>query len=118
MLLLIFSTFGSELDINTTGKMDMKLIMKAIFRTMCIIANNLYAIPAYLVWMTVLLPLRYSKPRIYWFIEGHLFHWMLKMVSNWSWTAGYAGTTNSYKVTYNFVVVIRYIYSLLVVSVV
>ncbi|XP_026332468.1 acyl-CoA:lysophosphatidylglycerol acyltransferase 1-like [Hyposmocoma kahamanoa] len=28
-------------------------------------------------------------PSIYWKIEGHMYHWLLAMVSMWSWTAGY-----------------------------
>ncbi|CAG4953412.1 unnamed protein product [Colias eurytheme] len=53
------------------------------------IVNNIYSIPAYVVWM---LALRLTRPLyapLYWKIEGLMYHWLLAMVSLWSWTAGY-----------------------------
>ena len=71
--------------------MDSKTISILILRTILIIINNIYVIPMYLVWMVMLLPLRIMCPSVYWYIEGHLFKWMLGMVGNFMWTAGYTG---------------------------
>uniref|UniRef100_A0A1B0CEX6 Putative acyl-coa:lysophosphatidylglycerol acyltransferase 1-like protein n=1 Tax=Lutzomyia longipalpis TaxID=7200 RepID=A0A1B0CEX6_LUTLO len=62
---------------------------RAVFRFVFIIANNIYCIPTYVVWMVLLLPLRQCHPRLYYRIEGILFHWLLAIVSMWSYTAGY-----------------------------
>lgn len=62
---------------------------KAIFRTIFVILNNLYCIPTYVVWMTILLPIKRFNPDLYFKIEGILFHWLLSVVALWSWTAGY-----------------------------
>ncbi|KAL1138409.1 hypothetical protein AAG570_008473 [Ranatra chinensis] len=39
--------------------------------------------------MLIFQPLKYYKPDLYWKIEGTFFHWLLAMVSMWSWSAGY-----------------------------
>ncbi|GAB0086334.1 acyl-CoA:lysophosphatidylglycerol acyltransferase 1 [Sergentomyia squamirostris] len=62
---------------------------RAMFRFVFIIANNIYCIPTYVVWMVLLLPLRHYHPKLYYRIEGTLFHWLLAIVSMWSYTAGY-----------------------------
>ncbi|XP_038212906.1 acyl-CoA:lysophosphatidylglycerol acyltransferase 1 isoform X2 [Zerene cesonia] len=53
------------------------------------IVNNLYCIPAYVVWMLALRLTRTLYAPLYWKIEGLMYHWLLAMVSLWSWTAGY-----------------------------
>lgn len=64
-------------------------IIKCIARTGFVLLNNIYCIPTYLVWMTLLLPVKLYQPQVYWRIEGLFFHWLLAMVSMWSWSAGY-----------------------------
>lgn len=66
-------------------------IPKALFRLCFILVNNVYCIPTYVVWMVLLSPLRKVNPDVYWKIEGYFFHWLLAMVSMWSWSAGYDG---------------------------
>jgi len=39
--------------------------------------------------MMIIFPLKRYHPDLYWKIEGHFFHWLLAMVSMWSWSAGY-----------------------------
>ncbi|XP_045488269.1 acyl-CoA:lysophosphatidylglycerol acyltransferase 1 isoform X2 [Pieris rapae] len=53
------------------------------------IVNNLYCIPAYVVWMMALRLTRPLYAPLYWRIEGLMYHWLLAMVSLWTWTAGY-----------------------------
>ncbi|KAK2588323.1 hypothetical protein KPH14_004340 [Odynerus spinipes] len=63
--------------------------VKCIARTGFVILNNVYCIPTYIVWMTLLYPVKLYQPQIYWRIEGLFFHWLLAMVSIWAWSAGY-----------------------------
>ncbi|KFB35012.1 AGAP002482-PA-like protein [Anopheles sinensis] len=62
---------------------------RSVLRTILVVANNIYCVPTYLVWMFLLLPLRKIHETYYYRIEGILFHWLLANVSMWSWTAGY-----------------------------
>ncbi|XP_067011873.1 acyl-CoA:lysophosphatidylglycerol acyltransferase 1 [Anabrus simplex] len=62
---------------------------KCFVRTALVIINNIYCIPTYVVWMVMIFPLKKYHPELYWKIEGHFFHWLLAMVSMWSWSAGY-----------------------------
>ncbi|XP_018572648.1 acyl-CoA:lysophosphatidylglycerol acyltransferase 1 [Anoplophora glabripennis] len=64
-------------------------IPKGILRLCFILLNNVYCIPTYVIWMFLLSPLRKVNPDIYWRIEGYFFHWLLAMVSLWSYSAGY-----------------------------
>uniref|UniRef100_A0A2M4BQ05 Putative lysophosphatidylglycerol acyltransferase 1 n=3 Tax=Anopheles marajoara TaxID=58244 RepID=A0A2M4BQ05_9DIPT len=61
----------------------------AVIRTVLVVANNIYCVPTYLVWMFLLWPLKKIHETYYYRIEGVLFHWLLANVSMWSWTAGY-----------------------------
>lgn len=61
----------------------------AIGRMAIVIINNVYCIPTYVVWMTMLMPLKCLQPDIYYKIEGVFFHWLLAVVSMWSYSAGY-----------------------------
>ncbi|KAK9693262.1 Acyltransferase C-terminus [Popillia japonica] len=65
------------------------IIPKAIFRLCFILLNNAYCIPTYVMWMILLSPIRKINPDAFWRIEGYFFHWLLAMVSMWSWSAGY-----------------------------
>ncbi|KAF5302205.1 hypothetical protein FQA39_LY10244 [Lamprigera yunnana] len=65
------------------------IVLRAILRLCFILLNNMYCIPTYVVWMVLLLPLKKFHPDAYWKIEGYFFHWLLAMVSMWSWCAGY-----------------------------
>ncbi|KAG7199261.1 hypothetical protein KM043_018126 [Ampulex compressa] len=64
-------------------------LVKCIVRTGFVILNNVYCIPTYVVWMTLLFPVKVYQPQVYWRIEGLFFHWLLAMVSMWTWSAGY-----------------------------
>ncbi|XP_021916095.1 acyl-CoA:lysophosphatidylglycerol acyltransferase 1-like [Zootermopsis nevadensis] len=64
-------------------------LCKCFLRTIFVILNNVYCIPTYVVWMVMIFPLKRYHPDLYWKIEGHFFHWLLAMVSMWSWSAGY-----------------------------
>lgn len=63
--------------------------LRAALRSSFVITNNLYCIPTHVIWLWLLTPLRRWAPKVYYTIEGHLFSWLLAMVSLWSWTAGY-----------------------------
>lgn len=65
------------------------LVSKGALRLGFVLINNAYSIPTYVVWMILLFPLRKVNPEVYWRIEGYFFHWLLAMVSMWSWSAGY-----------------------------
>lgn len=65
------------------------LYPKAIIRITIVILNNIYSIPTYVIWMIMLLPIKRCHPDLYFKIEGLFFHWLLSVVSMWSWTAGY-----------------------------
>ncbi|XP_047534179.1 acyl-CoA:lysophosphatidylglycerol acyltransferase 1 isoform X2 [Vanessa atalanta] len=58
-------------------------------RTTFAVLNNIYCIPAYVVWMMALRLTRPLYGPLYWKIEGLMYHWLLAMVSLWAWTAGY-----------------------------
>lgn len=62
---------------------------KIVMRVMFVVLNNMYCIPTYAIWMILLSPLKRCHPKLYWRVEGVLFHWLLAMVSMWSWSAGY-----------------------------
>ncbi|XP_057332263.1 acyl-CoA:lysophosphatidylglycerol acyltransferase 1-like [Microplitis mediator] len=64
-------------------------VVKAVLRIGFVILNNIYCIPPYVIWMMLLSPVKLFQPKIYWRIEGLFFHWLLAMVSMWSWSAGY-----------------------------
>lgn len=67
----------------------LKIWIKGFFRLCFVLINNAYTIPTYTVWMLLLTPLRFLHPELFWRIEGFFFHWLLAMVSMWSWSAGY-----------------------------
>lgn len=56
---------------------------------MWVILNNFYATPAYFIYMTLLLPLRFLNSKLYWRFEEIMFSWLLAMVACWNYTAGY-----------------------------
>ena len=64
-------------------------LLKCVVRTAFVIVNNVYCIPTYVVWMMLLFPVKIYQPQVYWRIEGLFFHWLLAMVSMWTWSAGY-----------------------------
>lgn len=63
--------------------------VRIVARTAFAVINNLYSVPAYVVWMMALRLVRPVYAPLYWTIEGLMYHWLLAMVSMWSWTAGY-----------------------------
>jgi len=60
-----------------------------ILRVIWVTLNNLYAIPASLVWLALFSPLALVQPELFWQIEEILFSWLLTMVACWTWSAGY-----------------------------
>ncbi|XP_011871933.1 PREDICTED: acyl-CoA:lysophosphatidylglycerol acyltransferase 1-like [Vollenhovia emeryi] len=64
-------------------------LLKCVVRTAFMILNSVYYIPTYAVWMMLLFPVKIYQPQVYWRIEGLFFHWLLGMVSMWTWSAGY-----------------------------
>lgn len=69
--------------------MEFPRYVRIVARTTFAVVNNLYCIPAYVLWMMALRLLKPLFAPIYWKIEGLMYHWLLAMVSLWSWTAGY-----------------------------
>lgn len=65
--------------------------LKALLRFAFMVANNLVAIPSYVLYLIVLQPLRILDSKSFWYIEGVLFKWLLAMVASWGWWAGYTG---------------------------
>uniref|UniRef100_A0A674HG80 Lysophosphatidylglycerol acyltransferase 1 n=1 Tax=Taeniopygia guttata TaxID=59729 RepID=A0A674HG80_TAEGU len=63
--------------------------LKALLRFAFMVANNLVAIPSYVLYLIVLQPLRILDSKSFWYIEGVLFKWLLAMVASWGWWAGY-----------------------------
>ena len=63
-------------------------LLKNLFRSIWVVANNLYVIPAYFVWLIVLRPVLWVNPKLYWLIEDRFFGWLLSMVACWNYTAG------------------------------
>ena len=71
-------------------------ILRAVIRAIWILANNLFAVPTYLMWMLLLRPML-CHPRLaplYWRIDGAMYRWMLIQVSYWSWLAGYTSESS------------------------
>lgn len=64
-------------------------VARALLRLVFVLLNNAYCIPTYVLWMVCLMPFRKLLPGLYWRVEGYFYHWLLAMVSMWSWTAGY-----------------------------
>ncbi|XP_077989709.1 acyl-CoA:lysophosphatidylglycerol acyltransferase 1-like [Glandiceps talaboti] len=65
------------------------LILKAILRIIIETAQHIYIL-VYLSYLLLLLPLRWFYPKLYWYIEGILFRWLLGIVASWGWSAGYS----------------------------
>lgn len=78
-------------DLDNDLKMTAYSVIKAIFRTIFVLLNNLYAIPTHLLWMAILQPLLINHPNVYYKLEGIGYSTLLHMVAFWNWTAGYTG---------------------------
>lgn len=72
------------------------LIITGVFRFTMVLMSNLYSIPAFLVLMTVLKPLRHYAEEVYWYLEGILFRWLQLLVAWWMWSAGYSGNKEAF----------------------
>lgn len=64
-------------------------LLKGLLRFGFMVANNLVAIPSYILYLIILQPLRLLDSKLFWYIEGVLFKWLLAMVASWGWWAGY-----------------------------
>ena len=53
--------------------------------------TNVYGFFAYVMWMTVLLPLRFTIPDVYWAIEEYIFKGLITFVVMWTMTSKYGG---------------------------
>jgi len=60
-----------------------------ILRIIWVTINNLYAIPASLIWLFLLSPIHLISPQLYNEVEEVFFSWLLSMVACWTWSAGY-----------------------------
>ncbi|RZF39168.1 hypothetical protein LSTR_LSTR005796 [Laodelphax striatellus] len=69
--------------------MGVLLYARVALRIVFVILNNIYTVPTHCLWMLMLQPFKHLHPDFYWKVEGILFHWLLAMVSMWSWSAGY-----------------------------
>lgn len=69
---------------------DLTIYIKATLRIAFVILNNLYCLPTYMIWIGLLLPVRKLNSRLFYKIEGTLVHWLLSIVTMWSWSAGYS----------------------------
>lgn len=74
------------------------MFLKALLRFGFMVANNLVAIPSYILYLIVLQPLRLLDSKRFWYIEGVLFKWLLAMVASWGWWAGYTGKSNLFEI--------------------
>ncbi|CAG5134531.1 unnamed protein product [Candidula unifasciata] len=63
--------------------------IRCTLKTIFFIASNIYALPCYMVWMTLLTPLRFLAPSVYWRIEAFMFRMLQCMVVTWLDPAGY-----------------------------
>ena len=68
--------------------MGLKWIGSAV-RTLWVLVNNLYVIPAHCVWMALLWPVSLLNPELYSKIEEFFFGKILGLVAFWNHTAGY-----------------------------
>lgn len=59
------------------------------FRILFFTFTNLYALPCYIVWMTLLTPVRFLAPATYWKMEAFMFKMLQTMVVTWIDTNGY-----------------------------
>ncbi|XP_030413432.1 acyl-CoA:lysophosphatidylglycerol acyltransferase 1 isoform X6 [Gopherus evgoodei] len=64
-------------------------LLKGLLRFGFMVANNLVAIPSYILYLIILQPVRLLDNKRFWYIEGVLFKWLLAMVASWGWWAGY-----------------------------
>ncbi|XP_036831448.1 acyl-CoA:lysophosphatidylglycerol acyltransferase 1 isoform X2 [Oncorhynchus mykiss] len=65
------------------------VLLNSFLRFIFVFINNCVAIPSYCLYCILLQPLRVMDSRTFWLIEGIMFKWMLAMVSQWGWVAGY-----------------------------
>ncbi|KAM9551297.1 acyl-CoA:lysophosphatidylglycerol acyltransferase 1-like isoform 1-T2 [Salvelinus alpinus] len=65
------------------------VLLNSFLRFFFVFINNCVAIPSYCLYCILLQPLRVMDSRTFWLIEGIMFKWMLAMVSQWGWVAGY-----------------------------
>lgn len=76
--------------LETIRKMGF-LIFVTVLRFAFMVVNNMVAIPSYVLYLVALQPLRLIDSKLFWYIEGVMFKWLLAMVASWGWTAGYTG---------------------------
>ncbi|KAM4771543.1 acyl-CoA:lysophosphatidylglycerol acyltransferase 1 [Rhinophrynus dorsalis] len=76
------------ITVDTTGKMGL-LILRMAIRFAFMVVNNMVAIPSYVLYLIALQPVRVVDRKLFWYIEGVMFKWLLAMVASWGWSAGY-----------------------------
>uniref|UniRef100_A0A6I8RME9 Lysophosphatidylglycerol acyltransferase 1 n=1 Tax=Xenopus tropicalis TaxID=8364 RepID=A0A6I8RME9_XENTR len=73
---------------DSTGRMGF-LILRMVLRFAFMVVNNMVAIPSYVLYLIALQPVRVIDRKLFWYIEGVMFKWLLAMVASWGWYAGY-----------------------------
>ncbi|KAG8443729.1 hypothetical protein GDO86_009051 [Hymenochirus boettgeri] len=76
------------ITVDNTGKMGFLLLRMAL-RFIFMFVNNMVAIPSYVLYLIALQPVRVIDRKLFWYIEGVMFKWLLAMVASWGWSAGY-----------------------------
>lgn len=64
-------------------------VVRAVLRLLYVLANNVYCIPTYALWVLLLKPAVNFNVALFWWVEGAVFKALLLMVASWGWTAGY-----------------------------
>ncbi|XP_077138424.1 acyl-CoA:lysophosphatidylglycerol acyltransferase 1 [Ranitomeya variabilis] len=75
-------------NLETMKKMGSVMFI-VVVRFAFMVVNNMVAIPSYVLYLLALQPLRLIDSKLFWYIEGVMFKWLLAMVASWGWTAGY-----------------------------
>ncbi|KAM6218215.1 acyl-CoA:lysophosphatidylglycerol acyltransferase 1 [Rhynchocyon petersi] len=65
------------------------ILVRALMRFAFMVANNVFALPSYVLYVIVLQPLRVLDSKLFWYIEGIMYKWLLGIVASWGWYAGY-----------------------------
>ncbi|XP_075386208.1 acyl-CoA:lysophosphatidylglycerol acyltransferase 1 isoform X2 [Tenrec ecaudatus] len=65
------------------------ILVKALMRFAFMVANNVFALPSYVFYVILLQPLRVLDSKLFWYIEGIMYKWLIGIVASWGWYAGY-----------------------------
>ena len=65
--------------------------LRYAYRALAIALHNLYCVPAYLMWMLLISPLRFLAPDLHWGTESVLYSCLLHVVGYWVYSSGQSG---------------------------